>query len=70
MGEEQKKSSGKGFLIYINIILFLVNVWKFLNNPGSEIPILTILFNMIIYLAIIILIIHKNEIMFECYIQK
>ena len=70
MGEEQKKSSGKGFLISISIILFLVNVWKFLNNPGSQAPILTILFNMIIYLAIIILIIHKNEIIFECYIQK
>ena len=60
MGEEQKKSSGKGFLISISIILFLVNVWKFLNNPGSEIPILTILFNMIKNLAIIILIFHKN----------
>ena len=61
MGEEQKKSSGKGFLISISIILFLVNMWKFLNNPGSEIPILTILFNMIIYLAIIILIIDKKN---------
>jgi lipopolysaccharide export LptBFGC system permease protein LptF len=70
MAEESKKSSGKGFLISISIILFLVNVWKFLNNPCSEIPILTILFNMIIYLAIIILIIHKKEIRFECYIQK
>ena len=70
MGEEQKKSSGKGFLISISIILFLVNMWKFLNNPGSEIPILMILFNMIIYLAIIILIIQKKEIIFEDYIQK
>ena len=70
MGEEQKKSSGKGFLISISIILFLVNMWKFLNNPGSEIPILTILFNMIIYLEIIILIIQKKEIIFEDYIQK
>ena len=70
MGEEQKKSSGKGFLISISIILFLVNMWKFLNNPGSEVPILTILFNMVIYLAIIILIIYKNEIIFEGYIQK
>ena len=39
MGEKQKKSSGKGFLISIIIILFLVNVWKFLNNPGSVISI-------------------------------
>ena len=70
MGEEQKKSSGKGFLISISIILFLINVWKFLNNPGSEVLILTILFNMVIYSAIIILIIDKKEIIFEEYIQK
>ena len=70
MGEEPKKSSGKGLLVTINAILFLINVWKFINNPGSEVPILGILFNMIIYIAIIILIIHKKEITFEDYIQK
>ena len=63
--EEKKKSSGKGLLISITIILFVINAWKFINNPSSEVPILTILFNMIIYLAIIILIMHKNEIGFE-----
>ena len=62
MGDEPKKSSGKGWLISISVILFLINAWKFINNPGSEVPILTILFNMIIYLAIIILIMHKNEV--------
>ena len=70
MGEEPKKSSGKGLLVTITAILFLINVWKFINNPGSEVPILGILFNMIIYIAIIILIIHKKEITFENYIQK
>ena len=70
MGEEPKKSSWKGWLISISIILFLINAWKFMNNPGSEVPILTILFNMIIYLAIIILIMHKNEIKLEGYFQK
>ena len=53
MAEESKKSSGKGWLIAITIILFIINAWKFINNPGSEVPILSILFNMIIYLAII-----------------
>ncbi len=70
MGEEAKKSSGKGWLISISIILFLINAWKFINHPGSEVPILTILFNMIIYLAIIILIMHKNEIKLDGYFQK
>ena len=73
MAEESKKSSGKGWLIAITIILFIINAWKFINNPGSEVPILSILFNifnMIIYLAIIILILHKNEMKFEGYFQN
>ena len=70
MGDEPKKSSGKGWLISISIILFLINAWKFINNPGSEVPILTILFNMIIYLAIIILILHKDEMKFEGYFKN
>ena len=70
MGDEPKKSSGKGWLISISVILFLINAWKFINNPGSEVPILTILFNMIIYLAIIILIMYKNEIKLDGYFQK
>ena len=70
MGEESKKSTGKGLLIIITAILFIINVWKFINNPASEVPVLTLLFNMIIYIAIIILILHKNEITLEDYIQK
>ena len=68
--EESRKASGKGLLRTITMILFIINAWKFLNNPGSEVPILSILFNMIIYLAIIILIIHKKEITFDDYIQE
>ena len=68
--KETRKTSGKGLLRTITIILFIINAWKFLNNPGSEVPILAILFNMIIYLAIIILIMHKKEITFDDYIQK
>jgi uncharacterized membrane protein YadS len=68
--EETRKISGKGLLRTITIILFIINARKFLNNPGSEVPILAILFNMIIYKAIIILIMHKKEITFDDYIQK
>ena len=70
MGEESKKSTGKCLLLLITAILFIINVWKFINNPASEVPVLTLLFNMIIYIAIIILILHKNEITLEDYIQK
>ena len=41
MGEESKKSTGKGWLIGISILLFIINAWKFINNPGSEVQILT-----------------------------
>ena len=70
MVEESKKSKGKGLLILINALLSIINVLKFINNPASEVPVLTLLFNMIIYIAIIILILHKNEIALEDYIQK
>ena len=70
MAEESKKSSGKGWLISITIILFIINAWKFINNPGSVVLILSILFNMIIYLAIIILILHKDEMKFEGYFKN
>ena len=70
MKEESKKSTGKGWIIAISILLFIINAWKFINNPGSEVPILSILFNMIIYLAIIILILHKDVIKFKGYFQN
>ena len=38
MVEESKKSLGKGVIISIRIVLFLVNVWKFINHPCSEVP--------------------------------
>ena len=70
MVEESKKSSGKGWLIAVTILLFIINAWKFINNPGSEVPILSILFNIIIYLAIIILILHKDEMKIDGYFQN
>ena len=60
MGEESKKSTGKGLLIFITAIVFIINTWKFINNPASEVPVLTLLFNMIIYIVILIMILHKN----------
>ena len=48
-------------------ILFLFNIWKYLNTSGAEIPILSLIFNMLVYLGIIMFIIHKNEIAFDYY---
>ena len=56
----------------LKVILFIINTLKFLNSPESEIPIISILFNPIIYLAIIIL--HNNKInlveLFKNYCDK
>ena len=59
--------SAKRWLVSVSFILFLFNIWKYLNTPGSEIPILSLLFNMVVYLGIIMFIIHKNEIALDYY---
>ena len=41
--------SAKRWLVSVSFILFLFNIWKYLSTPGSEIPILSLLFNMIVY---------------------
>ena len=71
MAEEDNEDNfthGKNLLVLLTFVLFLINIWKFLNCPESEIPIISILFNLIIYLGIIIIILHKNEINFnDCF---
>ena len=73
MAEEEKESNsihGKKLLVLLTIVLFLISTWKFLNSPESEIPIFSILFNLIIYLGIIIIILHKNEINFNDFLRE
>jgi hypothetical protein len=72
MAEEDNEDNfthGKNLLVLLTFVLFLINIWKFLNCPESEIPIISILFNLIIYLGIIIIILHKNEINFKDYFR-
>ena len=49
MAEESNKFSGKGCLVIVTLILFMINTIKFINDPASEVPVLSILFNMIIF---------------------
>ena len=70
MGEESNKFSGKRCLVLVTLFLFIINTFKFINDPASEVPILSILFNMILYLGIIIFIIHKKEISLDDYISS
>ena len=65
--KDNKIKYGKKLLISVTIALFLIIVWKFLNCPRSEIPIISSFFNLIIYLGIIIIILHKNEINLDDY---
>ena len=66
---EDNFTHGKNLLVLLTFVLFLINIWKFLNCPESEIPIISILFNLVIYLGIIIIILHKNEINFNDYFR-
>jgi len=68
MGEESNQFSGKGCLVIFSFILFIINIIKFINDPESEVPILLILFNMILYLGIIIFILHKKEVSLDEFI--
>ena len=52
-------------LILVLIIIFILKCYKFLNTEGSEHPLLGTLFDMIIILAALILIYHKNELFGE-----
>ena len=68
MAEESNKFSGKGCLVVVTFILFVINIIKFINDPALEVPVLSILFNMILYLGIIIFILHKKEVSLDEYI--
>ena len=50
------------FIITLLIGLFIFNGYNFIATPGSENPLVSTLFNMLIFMAILIFIYHKNEI--------
>ncbi len=75
----EKKGKDNCFFVFITIIFFLYNSFKFLNTQGNDLPIPSILFSLIIYLALIVLFLHKDEIIeekdrkqkkLECYFKK
>ena len=51
--------------VMITIIFFLYNCFKFLNTEGNDSPMPNILFSLIIYLALIVIFIHKDDILEE-----
>ena len=65
-----KKQQNKNLIIILVGILFLYNAFKFLGYEGSKTPILSTIFNMIIFLFILILLIHKKDIITKEFKQK
>ena len=49
-------------IIITLIIMFIYNVFKFINTEGSEHLLVSSLFNMIIFIGILVIIFHRNEI--------
>ena len=58
MVENQKKMNLK---LIVVVALFFYNAFKFLTAKGSELPIPSILFNLIIFLGLIIFFLHKEQ---------
>ena len=56
------KINRKNILIFLLLAYFLYSAIKYFNIPGSDIPIISNLFNMIIILGLIIFFFHKEEI--------
>ena len=52
-------------LILVLIFIFLYNITKFLNTDGSDILIISILFNIIFILGIVIFFLHQEKIIDE-----
>ena len=61
-GKEKNDKENSNFLIIISLlVLFLFNALKFINTEGSEHPLVSYLFNMIIISFILIYIYHKKD---------
>ena len=56
-----KNPSKNKFFISLFIALFLYNCVKFINMPESDLPIISTLFAMIFFLSLIILLLHKKD---------
>ena len=70
MKEVMKIKDNKTWIIILLGILFLYNGIQFLKEDGYRNTLLSLLFNMIIIIFIIILIIHKNVIKYDSIKQK
>ena len=54
-------NANKAKIIFLLGTLFLYNTFKFLGKEGNKSPILETLFNMIIFVFIVVVILYKNN---------
>ena len=64
MGEAKKfeKNDNRTYIIMIIIIFLLYNSFKYINIPGSELPLPNTLFNLILFIVLLVLALHFKEI--------
>ena len=59
--EKNKKNSMDLMVIFLALLLFFIQAFRYLKEEGNTHPILSSLFSMTLILGLIILIIHKKE---------
>ena len=59
--EKNKKRTISLMAVFLALLLFCVQAFKFIKEEGNTHPIVSSLFNMIIILGLIIVIIHQKE---------
>ena len=59
--QKKKKNTGSILIVFVSAIIFLLQVFRFINTEGNTHPLVDSLFNMTIILALIALIIHRKD---------
>ena len=59
--QKKKKNTGSLLIVFVSAIIFLLQVFRFINTEGNTHPLVDSLFNMTIILALIALIIHRKD---------
>ena len=59
--QKRKKNTGALMVVFIASIIFLFQVFRFINTEGNTHPLVDSIFNMRIILALIIIIFHQKD---------
>ena len=60
--QKKKKNTGALLVVFVSSIMFLLQVFRFINTEGNTHPLVDNLFNMTIILSLIALIIHRKDV--------